>query len=109
MVHPQKYTEIITDTFTADGIMIGTIKEKRTKSMDMRFYWVRDRVEQRHFEVKWKPGHMKLGYYLTKHHPPTHHSRMRKTYLVNSIIALQERILRGCAKTRNLRSGGHGA
>ena len=29
--------------------------------MDVRFYQVRDRVEQKHFEVKWKTGHMNLG------------------------------------------------
>ena len=42
--------------------MRGTIKKKRTKAMDMRFYWVRNRVEQKHFEVKWKPGKMNLSY-----------------------------------------------
>ena len=61
MVHPQQATEIITDNSTADGIMRGTIKQKRTKSIDIRFYWVLDWVEQKHFEVKWKPGHMNLG------------------------------------------------
>ena len=71
----------------------------------MQFYWVRGRVEQNHFEVKWKPGHMNLGDYFTKHHTPTHHQKMIQTYLVNAIIAVQERILRGFAKTRNLRSG----
>ena len=77
--------------------------------MNMLFYWVRDQVEQKHFEVKWKPGHMNNGDYLTKHHPPTHHQSTKQTYLVNAIISVQERILRGCAKTRNLRAGEHGA
>ena len=107
MGHPQRATEIFTDILTAYGIIRGTIK-KRTKAMDMRFYWVRDQVEEKHFEVKWKPGHMKLRYYFTKNHPPTHHQSMRQTYLVNDIISVQERILRGCAKTRNLKSGEHG-
>ena len=42
--HPQQATEIITDNSTADEIMRGTIKQKRTKSMDMRFYWVHDQM-----------------------------------------------------------------
>ena len=45
MDHPQQATEIITDNSTAYGIMRGTIKQKCTKSMEMRFYWVRDQVE----------------------------------------------------------------
>ena len=73
--------------------------------MDMRFYWVRYRVEQKHFEVKWKPGHMNLGDYFTKHHPPTHYRSMRQNYLVHNSIAVQEHILQGCAKTRNLGAG----
>ena len=51
---------------------------------------------------------MNLGDYFTKHHPPTHHRRIRKTYLVNANIAVQERILQGCAKTRNIGAGENG-
>ena len=42
MGHTQQATEIITDKSTSDGIMRETIKQKRTKSMDIRFYWVCD-------------------------------------------------------------------
>ena len=87
--------------------MRGTIK-KRTKSMGMQFYWVRDWLEQKNFKVKWKLGHMNLEDYFTKHHTPIHHQRMQQTYLLNAIITVQEHILRGCAKTRNLGSGEHG-
>ena len=77
--------------------------------MDVRFLWVYDQVEQKHFEVKCKPGHMNLVDNFTKHNPPTHYRRMRQKQPVNTSIAVQERILRGCAKTRNLESGEHGA
>ena len=39
--HPQNATEITTDNSTEDGMMRGTIKQKLTKDMDMRYYWVR--------------------------------------------------------------------
>ena len=42
MGHPQQAPETITDNYTADEIMRGTIKQKRTKAMDVRFYWVSD-------------------------------------------------------------------
>ena len=53
MGHQKQATEIIADNHTADSIMRGTIKQKRTKYMDMQFYWVRYQLEQKHFEVKW--------------------------------------------------------
>ena len=43
MGHPQDKTTIISDNATAIGITNKTIKHKRSKAMDMRYYWVRDR------------------------------------------------------------------
>ena len=45
--HPQGATPINTDNATAQGIVDNTMKQKRSKAMDIRFYWVRDRVEQK--------------------------------------------------------------
>ena len=53
----------------------------------MRFYWVRDRVEQKHFEVKCKLGHMGIGDYFTRHHPPTHHRSMPQTWSFECLVA----------------------
>ena len=44
--HPQPATPIRTDNTTAAGIANDTVKQKRSKAIDMRFYWVRDRVRQ---------------------------------------------------------------
>jgi hypothetical protein len=41
--HPQPATPMRTDYSTADGIMNKTVKQKQSKSMDMRFYWLQDR------------------------------------------------------------------
>jgi hypothetical protein len=49
--------------------------------MDMRFFWIKDRVEQKQFNVGWAPGDNTLGDYFTKHHSPAHHKRMRPYYL----------------------------
>jgi hypothetical protein len=40
---------------TATGCSNGTIKQKRTKAMDMRFYWIKERVKQGQFNVYWGP------------------------------------------------------
>ena len=37
--HPQPPTPMKTDNSTAQGILTGTMKQKRSKAIDMRFYW----------------------------------------------------------------------
>jgi hypothetical protein len=55
--HPQPPpTPLETDNTTATGYSNGTIKQKRTKAMDMHFYWIKDRVKQGQFKVYWGPG-----------------------------------------------------
>ena len=81
--HSQPPTPIITDNSTASGIVNDTMKQKRSKAMDMRFYWVRDRVRQGQFIVYWKKGSLNRADYFTKHHSAKHHQAMRYTYLHN--------------------------
>jgi hypothetical protein len=53
--HKQLPTPMETDNTTATGYINGTIKQKRTKAMDMRFYWIKDRVKQGQFKAYWGP------------------------------------------------------
>jgi hypothetical protein len=55
--------------------------------MDMRFYWIQDRVKQGQFNVHWLQGELNHADYFTKHHPPTHHTNVRPTYLHTSNLA----------------------
>ena len=78
MGHPQPGpTPIQCDNTVATGLANDTVKAKRTKAMDMRFYWVRDRVRQGQFRIHWKPGASNLADYFTKHFPPSHHQQGR--------------------------------
>jgi hypothetical protein len=47
MGHPQPPTPIRTDNTFARGIVTGTIKQKRSKAIDMGFYWLKDRYQQK--------------------------------------------------------------
>ena len=47
MGHHQPPTSIKTDNTTTLGDVTNTIKRKRTKSIDMIFYWVRDQMNQK--------------------------------------------------------------
>jgi hypothetical protein len=69
-----------TDNTTATGYSNGTLKQKRTQAMDMRFYWIKDRVKQGQFNVYWGRGYENLADYFTKHHSPEHHKRVREIF-----------------------------
>ena len=49
--------------------------------MYMQFYWVIDRVKQKHFGIFWKPIVSNLGGYFTEHHSPAHHKVIIPVYL----------------------------
>ena len=49
MGHEQGKTSLQTDNSTAEGVINNRIQPKRTKSMDMRFHWLRDRESQQQF------------------------------------------------------------
>jgi hypothetical protein len=44
MGHTQPPTPLLTDNSTAFGILNETIKQKRSKAMDMRYHWLTDIV-----------------------------------------------------------------
>jgi hypothetical protein len=81
---PQPSTPVITDNSTAAGIANDTIRQQKSRAVDMRLHWVRDRVEQKQFDVQWQRAQHNLADYFTKHHAPKHHQTMRPFYLVNS-------------------------
>jgi hypothetical protein len=93
-----------TDNTTATGYRNGTIKQKRTKAMDVRFYWIKDRVKQGQFKIYWGPGFQSLADYFTKHHSLAHHKRIRNVYSHDNERpidrrGIQDSALRGCVNT----------
>jgi hypothetical protein len=90
-----------TDNTTATGNINGTIKQKRTNAMDMRFYWIKDRVNKGQIKIYWGPGFQNLADYFTKHHSPAHHRRIRYVYIhaderpINRKV-IRDSALRGC-------------
>jgi hypothetical protein len=102
--HKQPPTPMETDNTTATGYINGTIKQKRTKTMDMRFYWIKDRVKQGQLKIYWGPGFQNLADYFTKHHSPAHHKQIRNVYIhaderTISRNGIQDSALRGCVNT----------
>jgi hypothetical protein len=81
MGHPQPAISIQTDNACAAGITNETVKQQHSKAIDMRFYWIRDRIKQDQFLVYWAPGTDNLADYFTKHRSLAHHKLMRSRYL----------------------------
>ncbi len=110
MGHKQDSTPIKTDNSTASGFANNTIKQRKSKSMDMLYYWIRDRCHLKQFIVYWRPGADNLADYFTKHHPASHHRLIRNTYLApttdSSKFALNivPSMLQGCVKLHPART-----
>ena len=65
----------------SDRVINGTIKQKRSRTFDQQYWWLKDRESQRQFHTVWEPGCYNLADYHTKHHLPSHHKRVRPIYL----------------------------
>jgi hypothetical protein len=93
-----------TENTTVTGDSNGTMKQKRTKAIEMRFYCIKDRVKQGQCSVYWGQGFQNLADYFTKHHSPEHHKRMRAIYIhaderpINR-KGIRDSALRGCVNT----------
>jgi hypothetical protein len=66
-------TPIQTDNTTAAGVVNNTIIPKKSKSMDLRFWWLKYRESQQQIRYYLAPGRDNWGNYSTKHHPPIYH------------------------------------
>jgi hypothetical protein len=81
MGYPQPPTPVTLDNTTAVGFANQTIKQRRTKAIDMRYYWLQDQEAHANFHFQWKPSAQNRADYFTKHHPPTHHRTVRSDYV----------------------------
>jgi hypothetical protein len=90
--HTQPATPLQTDNSTAEGVVNGKIQPKRTKAMDMRFHWLRDRECQEQFRIYWRPGKLNYADYWTKHHPAAHHQHIRQEFVTPQLAMAMLRL-----------------
>ena len=101
--HPQPPTPIHIDNSTTVGIVNSTIKRQKSRSMEMRYWWLLDQEAQRLFTFHQHPGQENLGDYPSKHHTGDIHQHVRPYYvhMNNSPTHLPRaqmpRTRRGCA------------
>ena len=76
--HAQPPTHIKADNSTTTGFIHNNIHQKKSKSWDMRYHWLRDREAQQQFSVFWDRGANNHADYFMKHHPTKHHLEVRQ-------------------------------
>jgi hypothetical protein len=74
---PQPRTSIQMGNSTAIGVTNLTIVPQKTKSMDLRLWWLRCRESQQQFRYYWDKGSHNWADYHTKHHPLIYHKANR--------------------------------
>jgi hypothetical protein len=82
--HPQPATPLKTDNSTAHSFVHANIKQRRSKTWDMRWNWLRDKETHKQLRIYWEKGQSNNADYFTKHHPPAHHILMRPRYVLNA-------------------------
>ncbi len=66
-------TALLTDNDCARGLACRTTKQRRSKTIDMRYHKIRDQVDQGTIQVIRCAGSDNPADYLTKAHPAQHH------------------------------------
>ena len=83
MDHPQPPTLVEVGNEAAIVFLLGTMKMKHSKKIDMRLYCVKNRISQQHFPIYWRPRKKKVGDYVSKHHSTVHHQKMPSNVFAN--------------------------
>jgi hypothetical protein len=89
MGHPQPSTPLLCDNEVAIGLATDTINRKLSKSLDMRFHWLRDRVRQGHFRIIFVPGKFNVADFYTKTLPVARHRELGPFFSVDLDDVLQ--------------------
>jgi hypothetical protein len=73
MGYPQPVTPVITDNSMAAGIANATVKQRRSKAIDMHYYWVSDCTHHNQFQIVRRKGKYNQADYISKLHPASYH------------------------------------
>ena len=77
----QPPSPIHTDNTTATGMIRKTIKQQRSRAMNMHYFWSISKQDDNTIDVSWHPGRENISDYSSKHHSPTIHQNLRPKYL----------------------------
>jgi hypothetical protein len=86
--HPQPKTHVHFDNAMAVGIANITVKRQRLHLMEIRYFWVYDKVAQGAYTINWHPEKENLANYQSKHHGGSDYLAVCPWYLHEKKITL---------------------
>ncbi len=87
--YPQNPTTIMIDNTVAKGLAADTINARRSKSMDVRFFWLRDRIQRGQFKVQHLAGRWNISDFFTKSLPKDKFMQFFAYLVVNLDLEVQ--------------------
>ncbi len=102
---PAPNFQVHCENTTAIGVANNSVKRQHLWSMEMRYFWVCDKIAQDAYDVKWHPGQENLADYQSKYHPGVHHHAICLWYLHTKYSPLvlpratRPSTLKGCVGT----------
>ena len=91
--HRQPATPLKTDNSTACNFVHKNMKQRRSKSWDMRYNWLRDKETQQLVRIFWEKGCLNDADYFTKHHSPKYHKSIRSRYILQANNIMKKNIM----------------
>ena len=79
--HEQPPTILANDNIVANGASHGRIKEKKTKTLALRYHWIKDQVKQGNILPVWRPGHTNGADFFTKPQPAHKFNRLKHRFV----------------------------
>lgn len=83
--HQHDCTMVTTDNITAQGLTLGTMTPKASKSMDQCFHWLKCHGTQQQFVYLWRRGTSNRADYASKHPPAKHHQAVQNFYIEDTL------------------------
>jgi hypothetical protein len=83
--YPQGPIMIVTDNTTAESLANESAKIKRSKSIDMRYHWIRDKVRQNLVKVVWRTKIGNKADLFTKTLPVADFLKSRSQYVFSNV------------------------
>jgi hypothetical protein len=78
---PQEATPITCDNKCAVGLANNTVKQDRSKAIDMKYHWIRHKTKEKTFTLRWQKGKQNLADFFTKAHPAHHVRELTPLYM----------------------------
>jgi hypothetical protein len=108
--HPQIATPLTCDNKCAVGLANNTVRQDRSKAIDMKYHWIRHQVKAGLFIIRWQKGSQNLADFFTKAHPAHHVKTLTTLYLTapdtwsSEGVLTEHKALNAKWKTKNLLS-----